>query len=110
VQFNLDRSVRLTLGFGLAVLAYSTAARAELPPQYTVWADFAAVTAQASIPQKLGVVDRIERTGAGRYVVHSGKCFMEVVVTRAAARGPGGTPVAGPSHISGVKVGERQCK
>jgi hypothetical protein len=27
---------------------------AELPPQYTVWQNFAAITAQTSIPEQLG--------------------------------------------------------
>jgi hypothetical protein len=81
-----------------------------LPPQYTVWAEFGAVVAQSSLPQLLGVVDRVERVGAGRYVVRGGSCYVEISITRAAARGPAGQPVAGPSTISEVKVGEKRCE
>ena len=55
----------LTLALVLsAALVFMRAAMAELPPQYT-GQNFAAITAQTSIPEQLGVVDRIERTQQG---------------------------------------------
>jgi hypothetical protein len=89
--------------------AWAIPGRAELPPQYTTWEDFGAVAREASIPGLLGVVDRIECTDAGRYIVRAGACRVEVSITRESARGPDGQAVAGPSHITGVKVGERRC-
>ncbi len=66
------------------LLAGTVPAAAELPPQYTVWQDFAAVATLAAIPDVLGVVDRIERADAGKYVVRAGSCFVEVQVRREA--------------------------
>ena len=84
-------------------------ARAELPPQFTTWADFAAVTAQSSIPYTLGIVERIERTAAGTFIVRGGGCYVEVTVIRESAKGPNGEPLVGGSHIAKVEVGEKRC-
>ena len=78
----------------LTICASSIPGRAELPPQYTTWEDFGAVTRQASVPGVLGVVDRIERAANGAYVVRSGSCFMEATVRREPTRGPNGEPMA----------------
>jgi hypothetical protein len=94
-----------TFGILLAQPAF-----AELPPQFTTWADFAAITAQDSIPHVLGVVDSIERTEEGKYVVHAGDCFVEVNVERAPAVGPDGHVLIGPSRIARVDVGKKRCK
>ena len=90
-------------------LTSSIPGRAELPPQYTTWADFGAVASQASIPNIIGVVERIERADSGRYIVRGGGCFVEVTVKREPPRGPNGEPMAGGSRIVDVKVGERRC-
>jgi hypothetical protein len=82
--------------------------RAALPPQYTRWQDFGAVTAQSSIPTILGTVDRIE-WAAGKYVVRSGRCAVEVSIKREIGRGRDGAPIVGPSVITGVTVGEKRC-
>jgi len=91
------------------LLAGTIPAAAELPPQYTVWQDFAAVASLAAIPDVLGVVDRIERADAGKYVVRAGPCFVEVQVRREGARGPNGEAIVGPSRIVDVRAGERRC-
>ena len=84
-------------------------ARAELPPQYTAWAEYAVVAVQTAIPKTLGVVDRIERTGPGRFIARAGSCYVEISITRKPAAGPKGEPVAGPSQITGATVGEKKC-
>jgi hypothetical protein len=94
----------------LAVLLLGTyPAAAELPPRYTVWADFAAVIGQPVIPELLGAVDRIERADNGNYIVRAGKCSVVVTVFRAGPRDAGGEPIAGPSHIARVAVGAKHC-
>ena len=102
----------LSLG-ALAVVAIgltcSIPGRAELPPQYTTWADFGAVASQVSIPNIIGVVERIERADSSRYIVRGGGCFVEVSVKREPPRGPNGEPMAGASRIVDVEVGERRC-
>lgn len=109
----LDTQVKrgaLTLALVLSVaLVLMQPAAAELPPQYTVWQNFAAITAQGSIPEKLGVVDRIERTNEG-YRIFGGDCWIDAVVSRKPARGPNGQPMVGPSHVSAVTLGEKKCK
>jgi hypothetical protein len=94
---------------GLGILL-ATPAAAELPPQYTTWADFAAVTAQDSIPQVLGVVDSIERTPEGKFIARGGDCLVEVTVVRKPAVGPNGKVIVGPSLIDRVDVGKKRCK
>ena len=105
------RSVRLisVVAAVLGAIVATVPAIAELPPQFTTWADFAAVVGQSSIPYALGTVDRIERTPNGKYIVHAGVCFVEVTVTRAPAVSPDGKVMPGPSHIVRVDVGPKQC-
>jgi hypothetical protein len=91
------------------LLASMASARAELPPQYTTWQDFAAVAGLPAIPDVLGVVDRIERIDAGKYVVRAGSCFVEVTIVREAPRGPNGEIMVGPTRIADVRAGERRC-
>ena len=89
----------------LAIAALSIArARAELPPQYTRWADFAAVIGQSAIPHLLGTVDRIERTPDGKFIVRAGACFVEVTVIREPPKSPDGKIIVGPSRIARVDV------
>ena len=90
-------------------LAWTVPAHAELPPPYTTWQDFAAVASLPAIPQVLGVVDRIERVDAGKFIVRAGSCFVEVTIAREAARGPNGEVIVGPSRITDVRAGERRC-
>jgi hypothetical protein len=94
-----------TFGILLAQPAF-----AELPPQFTTWADFAAITAQDSIPHVLGVVDSIERMPDGKYIARAGACFVEVTVVRKPAVGPDGQVIIGPSRIARVDVGKKRCK
>jgi hypothetical protein len=95
---------------GVTGLLVSPAA-AELPPQYTVWADFGAVAGNTSIPQLLGVVDSIERAPDGTYIVRSGTCSVTATVVRASARSfPSGRVMPGPSHIVRVELGPKHCK
>ena len=71
----------MTIGKSLAVAALMACfcigatdlVRAELPPQFTVWQDFAAIAAMRDIPERLGVVDRIERIGVGRFNIRRRK-------------------------------------
>ena len=87
------RFVRLICAFALTLAAGgSLPARAELPPQFTTWADFAAVTSDTSIPHLLGVVDRIERLEKGKFIVRGGACSVEVNVIRASATSPMANP------------------
>jgi hypothetical protein len=104
--------VRSLSAVSLAALGVLLAqpAFAELPPQFTTWADFAAITAQESIPHILGVVDSIERIEEGEYVVHAGDCFVEVNIVRKPAVGPDGQVLIGPSRIVRVDVGKKRCK
>jgi hypothetical protein len=102
------RSFSILTAFAVSSLVIAPAA-AELPPPYTTWADFAAVTAQDSIPRVLGVVDRIERRQAGKYIARAGACFVEITVIRESAKGPDGKIIVGPSHIARVEVGEKHC-
>lgn len=98
----------VALALGIAALL-TTPAAAELPPQYTVWQGFSAITSQGEIPEKLGVVDRIERTSEG-FRVHGGTCWIDAHVVREAPAGRDGRPMVGPSRIVGVKLGEKTCK
>ena len=82
---------------------------AALPPQYTVWQDFATVINQDSIPRTLGTVDRVERTPDGKYIARVGACFVEITVHRESGKGPDGKIIVGPSIITGVDVGEKHC-
>ncbi len=91
-------------------LNVSAGARAELPPQYTVWQDFAAVVAKQEIAAQLGVVDRIERIGAGRFSIQSGNCAIIATVARKGATSPDGRSIPGPSRIVGVDLGNKECK
>ena len=100
----------LTLALVLsATLVFMRAAMAELPPQYTVWQNFAAITAQTSIPEQLGVVDRIERTQQG-YRIFGSNCWIDAVISRESPKGPNGQPMVGPSRVSAVTLGEKKCK
>lgn len=102
---------RLISMLALIGLAGSSApAWAELPPRYTTWEDFAAVVNQRKIPRLLGVVDRIERIGYGKFRVSGGKCSVEITIVREAAKGSGGQPLAGGSNIVRVDVGPKRCK
>jgi hypothetical protein len=105
---------RLICALGLASLVicllFAAPAVAELAPRYTTWADYAAVVNQSTIPHLLGVVDRIERIGYGKFLVSGGKCSVEIKIARESAKGPGGQPVAGGSHVARVDVGPKRCK
>jgi hypothetical protein len=96
-------------GAAVATMCFNWPAHAELPPQYTIWQDFAAVTAQAAIPTTLGLAERIERMPDGKYQVRAGSCFVEVTVTREPAKGADGRPMPGPSRISKVDVSDKRC-
>lgn len=91
-------------------LNVSTGARAELPPQYTVWQDFAAIVAKQEIAAQLGVVDRIDRIGAGRFSIQSGNCAIIATVAREGAKSPDGRSIPGPSRIVRVDLGSKECK
>ncbi len=93
----------------LVLLLGVSPAIAELAPQYTTWQDFAAVTSQSAIPGLLGVVDVVERTGGGSYIVRAGKCSIAAKVIREGAKGPVGQPIAGPSRVARVEVGDKHC-
>lgn len=103
----IARSIVAGLATALAIAGLMSPAAAELPPQYTVWADFAAVVGQSSIPQQLGVVDSIERTSDGQYIVRAGACFVTVTVIRKFSEKKF---FVGPSHIARVEVSEKHCK
>jgi hypothetical protein len=90
-------------------LRFVLPATAALPPQYTTWADFAAVVDESSIPRILGVVDRIERRQDGTFVVRAGPCFLEVTVIRESFTAPDGRPYVGGTHVTKVNVGEKRC-
>jgi hypothetical protein len=94
-------------GFGISLVAQP--GRTELAPQYTSWQDFAAVAALKQIPDLIGVVDRIERVEFGRFIVHGGRCRIEVTVLREGTRGGDGRPMPGPSHVASVNVGDKRC-
>ncbi len=108
----------MTIGKSLAVAALMACfcigatglVRAELPPQFTVWQDFAAIAAMRDIPERLGVVDRFERIGVGRFNIRGGNCAILATVVREPAKSPDGRPVPGPSRIVRVDLGEKQCK
>ena len=102
------RFVRLICALALAA-GGNLPARAELPPQFTSWADFAAVTSDTSILHLLGVVDRIERLENGKFIVRGGACSVEVNVIRASATSPDGKPIAGPSRITRVEISGKRC-
>ncbi len=99
--------VPASLGMGLL---FAAPAVAELAPSYTTWADYAAVINQSTIPQLLGVVDRIERIGYGKFLVSGGKCSVEIKIARESAKGPGGQPLPGGSSVARVDVGPKRCK
>lgn len=93
-----------------AILGSASFACAELPPQYTRWNDFGAITSQAEIAHRLGrPVDRIEALEDGTFRVQAGSCSLLVRISR---RGQtrNGEPVAGPSVIDGLEIGEPRCK
>lgn len=108
----------MTIGKSLAVailaaspcIGVTGSARAELPPRFTVWQDFAAIVAMRDFPERLGVVDRIERIGMGRFNIYGGNCAILATVVREPAKSPGGRPMPGPSRIVRVDLGEKQCK
>lgn len=99
---------RIVLSLGIAALM-APPAIAEIPPQYTTWQNFAAITAQRDIPEKLGIVDRIERTADG-FRIYGGNCWIDATVVRKAPASPDGKPMVGPSRVSGVNLGEKTCK
>lgn len=104
-------SVRAVMVMSFVALAGGAqSARAELPPQYTIWNDFAAITAQSSIPEKVGIVERIVRNDDGTYTVFSPKCSLLIRVVREAPKQAGGVPIVGPSRVARVDVGEANCK
>jgi hypothetical protein len=98
---------------GLAAVAFfAVSVNAALPPQYDRWNEFAAIAADSSIPQKLGVrdlVERIERVGDGRYRVHATTCHVEVRLARKARTGPKGEPILGSAIISIAEVSAPRC-
>ena len=69
-SFRIPLIVSLALA---AVAFWAVSVRAALPPQYDRWNEFAAVVGENAIPQKLGLVDRIERAGDLSYRVYGGK-------------------------------------
>lgn len=105
------RTARLAAGFLVVSVTAMMAspAWAVLPPQYSIWQDFGAITSRTEIPEALGVVDRIERKPGGGYIVYGSKCRLEVNVLRKAASGPDGKPMPGPSKIVRVDLGAKRC-
>jgi len=101
---------RMLVLTGVVGVLLVSSARAELPPQYTTWQDFAAVVAQDSIPREIGVVEAIERTQAGKFIVRSKSCYVEVTVFRESAKDPQGRIIVGPSHVARVEVGTKRCE
>lgn len=99
----------LVLSF-VALAGGAQSARAELPPQYTVWSDFAAITSQASIPEKIGIVERIQRNKDGTYTASGRKCKLNIRILREGPRSSAGVAMVGPSRIARVDVGEPDCK
>lgn len=100
--------LRIAVAAGATALAF--AARAELPPQYTRWADLQAIMSRDEIAHKLREpVERIEAQGGGAYRIQAGPCHLLVRVARK-GQTQAGMPVAGPSVIGGVEVGEPVCE
>lgn len=93
----------------LLVALRAAPALAELPPQYTTWAEYSAVAALSEIPHLIGVVERIERAGPGKYMLRGERCRVEVSIERRAPVSPGGATMVGGSSIVGIKVGEPRC-
>jgi hypothetical protein len=106
---SVPRSLAVIALAGLCASLVAISSRAELAPQYTTWQEFAAVAALQEIPQLIGVVDRIERIEFGRYLVRGGACRVEISIRREAAKSPDGRPMVGPSHVAGVKIGDKRC-
>ena len=104
--------IRSLSAASLAFLSILLAAPAfaELPPQFTVWADFGAITAEKSIPHVLGTVDAIERAPGGKYIARAGNCFVEITIVRESPAKRNGQIVVGPSRIARVIVGEKRCR
>jgi hypothetical protein len=95
----------------VAVLAVSV--HAALPPQYDRWTEFTALTAQKSIPEKLGArnpAERIERAADGTYRVYGGTCVVTVRLARKPPTGPQGQPMPGPTAVSVAEVSEPTCR
>jgi hypothetical protein len=92
-----------------AVAFWAVSVRAALPPQYDRWNEFAAIVGVSAIPQKLGLVDRIERAGDLTYRVYGGKCVLTVMLIRRAAADAKGQALIGPSVVSIRDVGEPRC-
>jgi hypothetical protein len=107
---SLVRRAGVGLATLVALLIGSSSGLAELPPNYTRWQEFAAIAAQSSIPQILGVVERIEFVEEGKYVVRAGACHVDVSISRETARGPEGQVIVGPSRIASVWVSEKRCR
>jgi hypothetical protein len=103
------RSFAHAVGWIVTGLCIARPAHAELPPQYVVWQDFAAIAAQSAIPTTLGVVDRIVRMPNGKYRAQSGACYLEISITREPTKGADGRPMPGPSYIAKVDVAEKRC-
>jgi hypothetical protein len=98
----------LLAGTVVAVAMAGSAARAELPPQYTSWADLRAVVNDGRLEEKLrGVVEGIEFVRLGIYKVRSGPCHVIATVSR---RGQGDPPIPGPSATVSIEVSERRCE
>jgi hypothetical protein len=96
------------LGLALAAV-FAARSDAALPPQYDRWHEFAAIVGESAIPQKLGLVDRIERAGDLSYRVYGSKCVLTVTLARRAAADAKGQIVIGPSVVSVRDVGEPRC-
>ena len=96
------------LGLALAAV-FAARSDAALPPQYDRWNEFAAIVGENAIPQKLGLVDRIERAGDLSYRVYGGKCVLTVTLARRAAADAKGQVIIGPSVVSVRDVGEPRC-
>lgn len=96
------------LGLALAAV-FAARTDAALPPQYDRWHEFAAIVGENAIPQKLGLVDRIERAGDLSYRVYGGKCVLTVTLARRAAADAKGQTIIGPSVVSVRDVGEPRC-
>lgn len=97
-----DRRVRITLiTAGLAVAA--TVAFAALPPKYQRAREFAAVVDTAA-HQLADPIDRVEFAGDDLYLVHAGKCRLDVRIVDV----PVTEALAGPRQF-GTEAGTPEC-
>ena len=102
-------SVRIGAIAALGLAVFAARSDAAIPPQYDRWNEFAAILGENATPQKLGLVDRIERAGDLSYRVYGGKCVLTVTLARRAAADAKGQTIIGPSVVSIRDVGEPRC-